>query len=194
MMFVFEKTTFRICLAPRIVAMVAMAAMAAMALLPAELYAATPAAGEGFPVIETTHLASGKKVPVAKSGMVTMVNLWATWCDACKVEIAEMEKTLLPLTGANGVRPDLKFVSLDKEPSKATEWFSKNTFAKEAMTANLYSDPAFELADKLEADSFPMTVLIGKDGKILHVEKGYKGGAEGEAQVKKIAGLIQSAL
>ncbi len=151
-------------------------------------------AGEGFPAVETTHLASGKKVPVAKPGTVTMVNLWATWCDACKVEIAEMEKALLNLGGANGVKPDLKFVSLDKEPAKASEWFSKNTSAREAMAANLYSDPAFELADKLEADSFPMTVVIGKDGKILHVEKGYKGGAEGEAQVKKIAGLIQSAL
>lgn len=158
------------------------------------ILAATPSAGSEFPSVEATHVVTGKKVPVAKAGNVTMVNLWATWCDACKVEIAEMEKSLLSVTGANGAKPDLKFVSLDKEPEKAREWFKANTKATAAMAENLYADPGFEVADKLEADSFPMTVVIGKDGKILHVEKGYKPGPEGEAQVKKIAGLLQSAL
>jgi hypothetical protein len=58
----------------------------------------------------------------------------------------------------------------------------------------IYSDASFELAEKLEADSFPMTVVIGKDGKILHIERGFKEGKEGTAQVKKIADLMQSSL
>jgi thiol-disulfide isomerase/thioredoxin len=162
--------------------------------IPCTALAVVTAPGVEFPRMETTHLTSGKKVPVARPGTVTMVNLWATWCEACKVEIAEMEKALLPITGVGGSKPDLKFVSLDKEPAKASEWFNKNTSAKEAMAANLYSDAGFELAEKLEADSFPMTILVGKDGKILHVEKGYKTGAEGEAQVRKIAELMKAGL
>ncbi|NBQ52041.1 MAG: TlpA family protein disulfide reductase [Proteobacteria bacterium] len=156
--------------------------------------AAAPAAGSEFPAMEVTHLASGKKVQPYKPGSVTMVNLWATWCEACKVELAEMEKNLLSITGPNGSKPNLMFVSLDKEPSKARDWFKQNTKATDVMIENLYSDAGFELAEKLEADSFPMTVVIGKDGKILHVERGFKDGIEGVNQVKKIAALMQSSL
>ena len=156
--------------------------------------AAAPVVGSNFPAMEVTHLTSRKKVQTIKPGSVTMVNLWATWCEACKVELAEMENNLLPITGKDGSKPNLMFVSLDKEPSTAREWFKQNTKATEAMIENLYSDAGFELADKLEADSFPMTVVIGKDGKILHIERGFKEGKEGTAQVKKIADLLQSSL
>ena len=156
--------------------------------------AAAPVVGSNFPAMEVTHLTSGKKVQTIKPGSVTMVNLWATWCEACKVELAEMEKSLLSITGPNGSKPNLMFVSLDKEPSKAREWFKQNTKATEAMIESLYSDAGFELAEKLEADSFPMTVVIGKDGKISHIERGFKEGKEGTAQVKKIADLLQSSL
>lgn len=151
-------------------------------------------AGGSFPEAQVMRIVGGEKVPVARQGKVTMVNLWATWCEACKVEIAEMEKALLPVKGKDGSKPDLMFVSLDKEPEKAREWFRKNTKATEAMMDNLYSDPSFEIAEKLEADSFPMTVVIGKDGKILHVERGFKEGAEGSAQVRKVAELMEGAL
>jgi len=157
-------------------------------------FAGAPAAGSDFPAMEVTHISSGKKIQTLKHGSVTMVNLWATWCEACKVELAEMEKSLLSITGPNGSKPNLMFISLDKEPSKAREWFKQNTKATDAMIENLYSDAGFELAEKLEADSFPMTVVIGKDGKILHIERGFKEGKEGTAQVKKIADLLQSSL
>ena len=156
--------------------------------------AVPPVVGSVFPATEVTHVATGKKVALHKPGSVTMINLWDTWCEACKVELAEMEKNLLPITGANGTKPNLMFVSLDKEPAKARDWFKQNTKATDAMIENLFSDAGFELAEKLEADSFPMTVVIGKDGKILHVERGFKEGKEGTEQVKKIAALMQAAL
>jgi thiol-disulfide isomerase/thioredoxin len=154
--------------------------------------------GSDFPAATVTRMVSGDRIAVGKSGRVTMVNLWATWCEACKVELAEMEKVLLPLrsnaSGKEHQTPELMFVSLDKEPEKAREWFKKNTRQAEAMLANLYSDSSFELADKLEADSFPMTVVIGKDGKILHVERGFKEGPEGVAQVAKVAEILRNNL
>lgn len=158
-------------------------------------FADVPVPGANFPAIEILHVATSTKVPVVKLGTVTMVNLWATWCEACKVELSEMEKNLLPITSGPGrSKLDLKFVSLDKEPAKAQAWFKQNTTATEVMLGNLYSDAGFELAEKLEADSFPMTVVIGKDGKIIHVERGFKAGQAGSDQVKKIAALLKSAL
>lgn len=152
-------------------------------------------AGSDFPASSVTRVVDGSKVAIGKSGKVTMVNLWATWCEACKVELAEMEKVLLPLSGKDAgkdkAKPELMFVSLDKEPEKAREWFQQNTRASDAMLGSLYSDPSFEIAEKLEADSFPMTVIIGKDGKILHVERGFKEGAEGVAQVAKVAQILR---
>ena len=155
-----------------------------MLLIPIRAIAGAPVPGSEFPKVDMMHLASGKRVPLIQSGSVTMVNLWATWCEACKVELAEMENHLLPITGPTGSKPRLAFVSLDKDPAMARAWFQKNTKATDAMLANLYSD----------ADSFPMTVIIGKDGKVLHVERGFKEGKEGSDQVKKIAALLQSSL
>lgn len=165
-----------------------------MLLIPMRAIAGAPVPGSEFPKVDMMHLASGKRVPLIQSGSVTMVNLWATWCEACKVELAEMENHLLPITGPTGSKPRLAFVSLDKDPAMARAWFQKNTKATDAMLANLYSDAGFELAERLDADSFPMTVIIGKDGKVLHVERGFKEGKEGSDQVKKIAALLQSSL
>lgn len=155
--------------------------------------AETPVAGSQFPATELLKVSDGKKSLIVTPGQTTMINLWATWCDACKVELAEMESVLLPVAEKSGGKVNLAFVSLDKEPEKARAWFQQNTKSKSSMMDRLYSDPSFDLADKLDADSFPMTIVVGRDGQILHVEKGFKDGAAGREQVKKIASILDGA-
>lgn len=128
----------------------------------------------------------------AFTGKITLVNFWATWCAACKVELLEMEEQLAAKMADKDFQ--VAFVSLDKEPEKATEWFRSHLKAPEKMMPHLYSDAQFELADKLGVDSFPMTIIIGRDGKVAHVQKGFKEGQGSTDQLVKLSeGLLRAA-
>lgn len=143
------------------------------------------AVGEPLPAVSIKHLKDGALDNAGLTGKVTIVNFWATWCAACKVELLEMENELKPLTAEKDFQ--VAFVSLDKEPAKAAEWFQSNLKEPDLFLRHLYMDAAFENADKLSVDSFPMTFVIGRDGKIVHVERGFKEGEGSTAKMAKMA-------
>ena len=116
--------------------------------------------GESFPQIATTHIGTSKTGPVQTAGKVTVINFWATWCESCKVELKEMETDFKGLFGESDVQ--LKFVSLDKDPTKAAEWFKNNLNGSTEMMDRLFADPEFKAADLVGVDSFPMTIIIDK--------------------------------
>lgn len=126
----------------------------------------------------------GDLSPGAAQGKVTLINFWATWCAACKVELTEMEGLLKPEMEDKDFQ--VAFVALDKDPAKAADWFQHNLKDPDRLLKNLYVDAAFEIADKLGVDSFPMTIIIGRDGKVAHVQKGFKEGQGSTASLVKI--------
>lgn len=140
--------------------------------------------GQPLPAVGIKHLKEGTLTPDSLKGKVTVINFWATWCAACKVEIVEMEDQLKAALSDNSFQ--LAFVSLDKDPSKGVDWFKANLKDAEALMKSFYIDPAFEAADLLKVDSFPLTIVIGKDGKIAHVQRGFK---EGEGMTEHLAKL-----
>jgi thiol-disulfide isomerase/thioredoxin len=116
------------------------------------------------------------------SGKVNVVNFWATWCEACKVELVEMEQEFSKLMENKDFK--FSFVSLDKDPSKAEAWVRANLKNPEKFIKHLYKDPSFETAEDLEIDSFPMTVVTGKDLKVSMIQRGF---TENSGSTKKIA-------
>ncbi len=120
---------------------------------------------------------------------VTVINFWATWCQSCKVEIKEMVEKFKPLQEKNNFQ--LIFVSLDKEPESATRWFKENLSAEVLKNNPLFFDPNFELADKISIETFPMTLILSQDGKVIHIEKGFE---EGKGSVAKMVDIAGSAL
>jgi thiol-disulfide isomerase/thioredoxin len=114
---------------------------------------------------------SGKSVQ-PWAGKQTLINFWATWCDACKVELKEMAGELKNLPADRQV----VFVSLDKEPKKAKEYFSKELKADQPMLSSLFYDASFQMADTLGVESFPMTLVVDGAGKVIKVQDGFKPG------------------
>ena len=144
--------------------------------------------GEIMPKIDINHMENGVLNNATFTGKVTVVNFWATWCAACKVEIKEMERAFVRLL--DDERFQLAFVSLDKDPVKAQQWFDANVDLED-FKKKLYKDPEFKIAELLDVDSFPMTLIIDGAGKVVHVQRGFK---EGEGTTEKIASYAESML
>lgn len=106
-------------------------------------------------------------------GKPTLINFWATWCDACKVELKEMASELKTLGSSHQV----VFVSLDKETEKARKYFDTEFKGSKDMSQSLFHDAAFKLADSLGVESFPMTLVVDADGKVLKIQDGFKPGS-----------------
>lgn len=70
------------------VRMLVLIASLAWLLAPCHGHAATPA-GRVLPRLELPDL-SGKFVPLARPGELTVINFWATWCPPCLEEIPEL--------------------------------------------------------------------------------------------------------
>jgi thiol-disulfide isomerase/thioredoxin len=142
--------------------------------------------GEKLEKFSVQHIESGELDAKAFQGKVTLINFWATWCEACKVEIREMEDQLKPL--AAETRVQVAFVSLDKDPAQAREWFRSQLKEPDFWLKRLYVDPEFAMADALKVDAFPMTLVVGPQGEILQVQKGFK---PGEGSTEALTGLVK---
>ena len=108
----------------------------------------------------TFYDGAGKAMKIADfKGKVLVVNLWATWCGPCKIEMPELAKLQAQYQG----QPvQVVAISIDK-PEALTE--AKACIASKAPLT-FYNDPAAKLpwALKPPAAGMPTTVIYGKDG------------------------------
>ena len=105
--------------------------------------------------------ASGKSVTLADfKGRVVVMNLWATWCGPCKVELPTFGK----LQAAYATQP-LKVlpISVDRD--------SDLNLVQAEMAANpplqVWRDPGYKLSFQLDprAAGYPTTVIYDKQGR-----------------------------
>jgi len=103
---------------------------------------------------------TGKKLTAADfKGKVVVMNLWATWCAPCKLEMP----TLAQLAKAYAGKPvAVVAVSIDK-PDALDQ--AKAFIAQQPPLA-FYNDPEAKLpwALKPPAAGMPTTIILGKDG------------------------------
>jgi thiol-disulfide isomerase/thioredoxin len=87
------------------------------------------------------------------------MNLWATWCAPCKIEMP----TLARLADAYRGKP-VEVVALSMDTPEAAA--QAKLFIAANAPLKFYSDPAGKMAFKLQpmAQGTPTTVIYGKDG------------------------------
>jgi len=122
---------------------------------------------EGAPAYSATALESGDSVSLTDlQGEVVLLNTWATWCAPCKTEMPWLQ-TLSERYGAQGLQ--VIGVSIDR----AGKDDAARSFADDlGVTFPIWRDSSNRFARTFETTGVPETLLIGRDGAILHRWKG----------------------
>lgn len=128
-------------------------------------------------------------------GKVIVLQIMGTWCPNCLDEVQLMEKLYQDYhnsgleiiafayeVGTNAKEQRNKLSAFKKRIGMSYELVLAGTSSKEVAAAQ------FPMLNGIM--SFPTTVIIGKDGKVLHVHTGYSGPATGSAH-KELTDKIQ---
>ena len=118
--------------------------------------------GATAPEFRAIDLASGDSVSLHQRyrGKVTLVNIWATWCVPCRVEMPAMEQlytTLAPRGFA------VAAVSIDEGPPEDVRKFG----AQFKLTFDLLQDRSTRIQQLYQTTGVPESFLLDRNGVII---------------------------
>ncbi len=93
-------------------------------------------------------------------GKVLMINVWATWCLPCRVEMPSIE-ALNKAYASKGLK--IVAISIDDPGTDATI----RAFVKQyGLTFEVLHDAQGKISDEYDITGYPETFIVGKDGVI----------------------------
>ncbi len=113
--------------------------------------------------------AGGENIRLSElKGKVVMLNFWATWCGPCTEEIPHLNKLYKSLDPYDF---QLLGINLDEDQSKALH------LADELKVIfPILFDKEKNVSRSFAIDAMPTTILIDRNGKVRHVNRGFKDG------------------
>ncbi len=134
--------------------------------------AAAPAGGQRYPTGRLDRSHAGTAAPTitfedpqgrpttmaAFRGKPVLVNLWATWCGPCVVEMPALDAL------AARLGDDMEVVAISQDMDgrqKVTDFFAQRNFA----ALQPYLDPRLDFMMGLRVDTLPTTILYDAEGK-----------------------------
>lgn len=109
------------------------------------------------------------------AGKVVYVNFWATWCKWCKKEMPDMEKIHQAYADEDFV---MLAVSVGEESGKVESFIGEHGYTFKVLT-----DPDKTVAEAYRVRPIPVSVFLGRDGRIVHQKLGYMTEEEMKAQI-----------
>ena len=122
----------------------------------------------------------GKTINVqelGKSGKITVVSFWATWCSPCKKELDAIADYYEEWQGKYGM--ELVAISVDDARSAAK---IPAMVAEKGWKYRVLLDPAKELQTAVNIQSVPHTFVLDQKGNIVFEHTGYTPGDELELE------------
>ena len=93
-------------------------------------------------------------------GQVVMINVWATWCLPCRIEMPSIE-ALHKDYAPKGLK--IVAISIDDPGTDSTI----RTFVKQyGLTFEILHDPKGKITEAYDITGYPETFIVGKDGVI----------------------------
>lgn len=123
--------------------------------------------GSVAPDFTATNLASNEAVSFteAYAGQVTLVNIWATWCEPCKEEIPALQE-LYETMGPRGLK--IAAVSIDEAGPEVVREFMTGF----GVTFDVLHDPAGAIQQTYRTTGVPESFLVARDGRIMRIVYG----------------------
>ncbi len=123
--------------------------------------------GSAAPDFTAVSLATGEPVSFRAEygGQVTLVNIWATWCEPCKKEIPALD-TLYRTLKDQGFR--IAAVSIDVGDSTEVRQFLDQF----GVAFDVLHDPARRIEQLYQTTGVPESFLIDRDGRITRIVYG----------------------
>lgn len=112
-----------------------------------------------IPTLEAVTLAGDPVALADLRGEVVLLNVWATWCVPCRQEAPELQS----LHETYGDRLRVVGVSVD---NRGAEDQIRAFVDQYGMTYDIWWDPDGTAIEEFGAVGVPLTVLIGRDGRI----------------------------
>ncbi len=124
----------------------------------------------GNPIEITGTLLDGKPVDwKSYRGKVVLVDFWATWCGPCRGEVPNV---LAMYKAYHDKGFDVLGVSLDQTPEDAHKYIEEMQLPWPSIFPENEKDRVWQnpLVKHYDVTGIPMAILVGKDGKVVHLE------------------------
>lgn len=96
---------------------------------------------------------------------VTLVNFWATWCEACMEEMPS-------LVQLRNEYKDKGFEVVGVNLDENGETVVPKTIKQLKIQFPIFQDPDNKIAEYFDVHAIPLSVILNKDRKILYIENG----------------------
>jgi peroxiredoxin len=127
----------------------------------------------------------GKRVALAElKGQVVLLDFWGSWCAPCRAALPDLRELTAELAGQ-----PFTLVSITSERDRV---MLRDFVASHDMTWPQAWDEWGKVSKDYRVGSIPLYVLVGPDGRILHLQRGWRGGA-GKLLRQKIRAALPAA-
>jgi len=134
------------------------------------------AVGSRAPSFEAVDLATGKPTTLADyKGQVVLLNIWATWCEPCKVEMPSLEQLEKDM-GPQGLK--IVAVSIDEGGPDVVRQYARDL----GLTFRILHDQSGSIKQIYQTTGVPESFVINRAGTI---EKKVIGATDWDATVNK---------
>ena len=114
------------------------------------------------------------------AGKVLVVTFWASWCGPCIKELQVLENL------QNAAKKSVQVIAINIEDR---DKFKSVSRALNTLSLKLAHDYTKSVAEKFGVNGIPHMLIIGRDGKVLNVHRGY-----GDGMIPTLAAEINKAI
>jgi peroxiredoxin len=117
--------------------------------------------GSKIPAFTAVNLATGDSVPLSQyQGNVVLLNIWATWCEPCRVEMPSMQQ-LYDSLGPQGLK--IVAVSIDQADADVVRDFQQNY----GLTFDVLQDQSRAIERVFQTTGVPESFVLNREGRIV---------------------------
>lgn len=129
------------------------------------------------PSMVLADLDGGAMNLAAVDGRPTVINLWATWCPPCRREMPALAR-------AQDDRSDVRFlfVNQGEGPAQVARWLEEAGLEVD----NVLFDPAMSVPRHYGTAGLPVTLFLGRDGRLAKAHVGEIAPEQIEAEIARL--------